>query len=224
VRYSHSPRRYSLIPWILDYLFDITPKVTAIFTTVGMNWGELFYHQHRMGHLPRVYDQAHKLHHYLHGATAFDAHIYGSGMPEEWFLLAIDVVASVHFGLMPSSLNHMILYHSWTNKVGHTEQEEDHDGNNFHSDHHIHHRLNFGIYNCLLDVYFDTAVKKEDYNFRVGLYSGNTAKEAQKGGAEDQFKIKVERDEKETRFIFTPAGGSWKKARAESVGEKIKAE
>ena len=31
------------------------------------------------GHLPRVYEEAHKFHHYLHGSTAFDAHIYGSG-------------------------------------------------------------------------------------------------------------------------------------------------
>ena len=30
--------------------------------------------------LCRVYEDAHKLHHYLHGTMAFDAHIYGDIM------------------------------------------------------------------------------------------------------------------------------------------------
>ena len=64
-----------------------------------------------------MYDEAHKLHHYLHGSTAFDAHIYGSGMPEEWGLLVIDTVMSVSCGMLPAALNQHILYHSWTNKV-----------------------------------------------------------------------------------------------------------
>jgi xanthosine utilization system XapX-like protein len=35
----------------------------------------LFYHQHRLAHLPGVYSQAHKMHHGLHDTTAFDAHV-----------------------------------------------------------------------------------------------------------------------------------------------------
>ena len=29
-------------------------------------------------------------------------------------------------------------------------------GHNFHADHHIYHMKNFGIYNCLMDMYFGT--------------------------------------------------------------------
>ena len=44
-----------------------------------MDWATIYYHQHRIAHLPVVYDQSHKFHHYLHDTTPFDAHIYGAG-------------------------------------------------------------------------------------------------------------------------------------------------
>ena len=51
------------------------------------------------------YKHAHKLHHFLHGTNAFDAHIYGSGMPEEFFMLALELGMYFGFGLIPASLN-----------------------------------------------------------------------------------------------------------------------
>ena len=49
----------------------------------------------------QVYEHAHKLHHYLHGTMAFDAHIYGNGMPEEIVFLSAELCMSVGFGWVP---------------------------------------------------------------------------------------------------------------------------
>ena len=67
--------------------------------------------------MPLVYEHAHKAHHYLHDSTAFDAHIYGSGAPEEYHTLMVEVVTSLLGGTPPSLAFHT-LYTSWTNKVG----------------------------------------------------------------------------------------------------------
>ena len=49
-----------------------------------------------------------------------------------------------------------VLQFSVDNKFGHTQKPTDEDGGNFHADHHLLHVKNFGIYNCLTDMYFDT--------------------------------------------------------------------
>ena len=46
----------------------------------------------------QVYEHAHKLHHYLHGTNAFDAHIYGNGMPEEFFFLVLELCMAIFAG------------------------------------------------------------------------------------------------------------------------------
>ena len=65
---------------------------------------------------------AHKLHHFLHGTLAFDAHIYGNGMPEEFFFMLLELTMGVKLGLMPATLNRLILQYSWDNKNGHTQR------------------------------------------------------------------------------------------------------
>merc|ERR1711971_1499900 len=129
-------------------------------------FGVTFYLEHRIGHCPVVYAHAHKMHHYLHDTTAFDAHIYGSGMNEEFFwILAETLPCIVSAGcLFPYFFNVSILYVSWTNKSGHTRNADDAcklplgcDEDNFHADHHTLHRANFGLStNPLLDFYFGT--------------------------------------------------------------------
>mmetsp|Transcript_62596 Transcript_62596/g.146901 ORF Transcript_62596/g.146901 Transcript_62596/m.146901 type:complete len:535 (-) Transcript_62596:114-1718(-) len=123
-----------------------------------------FYVEHRIGHLPVVYQHAHKMHHYLHDSTAFDAHIYGSGMNEEFFWVLAETLpclfAPSYF--FPYFLNLDTLYSSWTNKSSHTRTAEGQDFGlcdeaNFHADHHTLHRANFGSsMGILLDVYFGT--------------------------------------------------------------------
>ena len=114
------------------------------------HWQVLFFHQHRMAHLPRVYEQAHKLHHYLHDCSPFDAHLYGSGLPEEWCLLVFEVAVAAGFGVLPPALSFNVLANDWGNKVGHTRKADASDGANYHADHHTLHNKNFGIYGCLL--------------------------------------------------------------------------
>jgi hypothetical protein len=50
----------------------------------------------------------------------------------------------------------LVLQFSLDNKFGHTQKPTDQDGGNFHADHHLLHVKNFGIYNCLMDMYFST--------------------------------------------------------------------
>ena len=135
----------------------ITPTIGRVLSRFTLHWSVLFYHQHRMGHLPPVYNEAHKFHHYLNSSTAYDAHIYGSGLPEEWSTLILELIGALSFGYPPLSFNPWIIYISWTNKVGHTRQAEPTIcGLNNHVDHHEYHDKNFGIYNPLLDIFFGT--------------------------------------------------------------------
>merc|ERR1712117_939409 len=148
--------RVPVLLWILDWQLGLTQKVSDHLSSLTMHWLELFYTQHRIAHLPKVYEHAHKLHHYLHGTLAFDAHIYGNGMPEEFFFLLLEMGLGIGYGLTPATLNRLVLQFSVDNKFGHTQKPTDEDGGNFHADHHLLHVKNFGIYNCLTDMYFDT--------------------------------------------------------------------
>ena len=60
--------------------------------SMTFHYSPLTYHVHRLSHLPTVYQHAHKLHHHLQGTTAFDATLYGWGMPEELVILPLELV------------------------------------------------------------------------------------------------------------------------------------
>eukprot|EP00931_Biecheleriopsis_adriatica_P100989 TRINITY_DN76218_c0_g1_i1.p1 TRINITY_DN76218_c0_g1~~TRINITY_DN76218_c0_g1_i1.p1 ORF type:complete len:610 (+),score=105.65 TRINITY_DN76218_c0_g1_i1:76-1830(+) len=126
-----------------------------------------FYVEHRIGHLPIVYQNAHKMHHYLHDSTAFDAHVYGSGMNEEFFWILAETLPCLLFPALffPYFLNLETLWSSWTNKGAHTRTADGvgletfgcFDEDNFHADHHTLHRANYGSsLGVLLDFYFGT--------------------------------------------------------------------
>lgn len=142
--------------WLLDMALGLQPRAAKLISRHFGHWAIFFYIQHRVGHLPRVYEEAHKFHHYLHDSTAFDAHIYGSGAPEEFFALLLEMLTPFTLGIAPPSLGYHILMISWTNKTGHTRKEESSGGLNHHTDHHVLHNKNFGIYNSLMDLYFGT--------------------------------------------------------------------
>merc|ERR1712149_135212 len=116
--------------WLIDANFKITTNISKIVSYKWMHWVELFYHQHRMAHLPKVYEHAHKLHHFLHGTLSFDAHIYGNGMPEEYFFMLLEVGLGIGYGLTPATLNRLVLQFSLDNKFGHTQKPTDEDGGN----------------------------------------------------------------------------------------------
>jgi len=182
--------------WIIDANFQLTNKLSKIISDRWMHWLELFYHQHRMAHLPKVYEHAHKLHHYLHGTLSFDAHIYGNGMPEEFFFLLLELLAGTWYGKMPATLNKNIIQYSIDNKFGHTQKPEDTCGDNFHPDHHLYHMKNFGIYNSLMDMYFGTSTNNEKYMVKPSLYYTDEQ--------EIIFDIEKKIENDETVFYFTP--------------------
>lgn len=182
--------------WLLDWQLGLTRKLSDVISGWGAHWAELFYTQHRMAHLPKVYEHAHKLHHYLHGTLAFDAHIYGNGMPEEYFFLLVELIAGVMFGLIPATLNRLIIQYSIDNKFGHTQKPEDTCGDNFHADHHLLHVKNFGIYNCLMDMYFSTSNHNDKYLIMPTLYCP--------GGKTSLYQVEKKIEDSNTVFHFTP--------------------
>ena len=118
----------------------------------------MFYHYHRSVHLPGPYNEGHRHHHYLPDATPFDAHMHGTGMPEEWFKLMTELSMALATGLMPWSFTYGALKQSFYNRVGHTRLEgEDPILQNFHVNHHLKHFKNFGYVHFPLDLLFGTA-------------------------------------------------------------------
>merc|ERR1712168_1543624 len=107
VRLLHMMNAGVTIPlwlWALDAYFQVTQRLSFAISSHWAHWQQLFYHQHRMAHLPKVYEHAHKLHHYLHGTMSFDAHIYGNGMPEEAFFLLTELAIAVYGRVTPAFL------------------------------------------------------------------------------------------------------------------------
>lgn len=156
-----------LTAWIIDALLGISKYV---YERLLFSWGFLFYNQHRLAHLPYIYNDAHKFHHYLHDTTPFDAHLYGSGAPEEFFLILIDVLyCSVN--MFPPSLCFNILKVGYESKIGHTRKIlNDFHLDNFHADHHLYHRKNFSItYGLLIDYLFETSKSQSYAGLPFGL-------------------------------------------------------
>ena len=188
--------RVPVLLWVLDWQLGLTLRVSDLLSSRLMHWLELFYTQHRIAHLPRVYEHAHKLHHYLHGTLAFDAHIYGNGMPEEFFFLVLELSMGTWFGLTPASLNRLILQYSLDNKFGHTQWLKDDQGQNFHANHHLFHVKNYGIYNSLLDMYFNTATDNDKYRIKPSLYC--------EGAKNLVFEVKKKLETDQIVFEFAP--------------------
>jgi len=181
--------------WLIDAKFQVTRKISKFVSYHWMHWVELFYHQHRMAHLPKVYEHAHKLHHFLHGTLSFDAHIYGNGMPEEFFFMVLELLMGSWYGKMPATLNKNILQFSIDNKYGHTQKPVDDCGHNFHADHHIYHMKNFGIYNCLMDMYFGTSTNNDKYMVKPSLYYNDKERVV--------FDVEKKIENENTVFYFT---------------------
>ena len=153
----HLQHQLPLWLWFLEGgLLHLSPRLSKFFASHLLHFSALFYHQHRIAHLPTVYQHAHRLHHHLHGTTAFDAALTGWGMPEEAFLLATELLLLGGPGLTPVSLSKHTLDIALANKTGHVALEGGNSVDNEHSDHHLLHNKNFGAFHCLLDVYMST--------------------------------------------------------------------
>jgi len=156
--------RINLLVWLLDAHFGLSKRASEIAQRRLGTWAFLFYTQHRLGHLPKVYDSAHKFHHTFRDSTVFDAHIYGSGMPEELACIFVEALGA-SLGLCPMSLGHNGLTESWANKLGHTRKEDGAGGMNEHADHHREHVKNFGISNPMIDMLLGTRCDNDHAEF-----------------------------------------------------------
>eukprot|EP00047_Mylnosiga_fluctuans_P007399 m.253066 g.253066 ORF g.253066 m.253066 type:complete len:422 (+) comp18135_c0_seq1:29-1294(+) len=148
--------------WVLDAIFGLSPIINRLLGRLGMHWAALFYTQHILAHVPGVYQDAHRFHHALHDTTAFDAHIYGSGAPEEYFCLLAELLPAYYLGVTPPSLSYWVLDISWANKISHTRKSDGGEGANWHADHHVYHSKNYGGWYPPLDMYMGTAANNVD--------------------------------------------------------------
>jgi hypothetical protein len=163
------PRR--ILRWTARLLRPLLPS-RSLHRTFS---DSMFYHSHRMVHLPCVYAQSHRHHHYLQDATPFDADLYGSGLPEEWVKLVTEVALCMVCGLMPWSLSFSAIRVSIRNRLGHTRTEI--EETNFHVNHHVAHVRNFGMAWFPVDLLLGTE------------YTGGPAR-----GGHVQISTHVERD------------------------------
>merc|ERR1712108_49259 len=164
-----------------------------------------------MAHLPVVYQHAHKLHHtapgHMAGTTAFDASLYGCGMPEEFFVLVAEIVL-LSMGVPPASLSCFVLFtQGLGNKHSHTIKDGEGRADNWHTDHHLTYTKNYGgdanSNHCLPDLYFSTAVRQVGHCIpakKKGLTSST--------GRDVMVKAVVEPGRKDTSFVFTAVNSS----------------
>lgn len=158
--------RIDLLAWTIMALLPVrivawtSGMLRPLLPSPSLHWtfqASMFYHSHRMVHLPCVYAQSHRHHHYLQDATPFDADFYGTGLPEEWAKLLTEVGLCMLCGIMPWSLSFSAVSLSIINKVGHTRTDSAEA--NFHVNHHAAHVRNFGLRRLPLDLLLGTEYK-----------------------------------------------------------------
>lgn len=155
-------RSFNLAWILLDALLGISPLVNNFLQESILAWESLFYHIHRMQHLPVVYEHAHRTHHHLTDGTAWDAHVFsGAGFPEDFFFLLQDIVVLRFVGLPVPCLTYRLLKHQLANKDAHQRREAPYEHDEYHQDHHLHHRANYGFNRPMLDLVFGTYKRTE---------------------------------------------------------------
>eukprot|EP00438_Fugacium_kawagutii_P029562 Skav216034 [mRNA] locus=scaffold2403:33929:35134:- [translate_table: standard] len=162
-------RMVSLTWILLDAVLGISPLVNNLMQNSILSWEPLLYHIHRMQHFPVVYEHAHRTHHHLTDGTAWDAHVFtGAGFPEDFFFLFQDILV-LRSGVPIPCMTYRLLKHQLSNKDAHQRREAPYEHDEFHQDHHLHHRVNYGFNRPMLDLVFGTYkhTKKEwiDVNF-----------------------------------------------------------
>lgn len=154
-------RSFNLAWILLDALLGISPLVNNFLQESILAWESLFYHIHRMQHLPVVYEHAHRNHHLTDG-TAWDAHVFsGAGFPEEFFFLLQDILFLRFVGLPVPCMTYRLLKHQLANKDAHQRREAPYEHDEYHQDHHLHHRANYGFNRPMLDLVFGTYKRTE---------------------------------------------------------------
>uniref|UniRef100_A0A7S2DTR8 Fatty acid hydroxylase domain-containing protein n=1 Tax=Alexandrium andersonii TaxID=327968 RepID=A0A7S2DTR8_9DINO len=182
--------RFNLCWLLVDAALGLGALVNNLVQRSCLSWECIFYNAHRLGHLRVIYEHAHKAHHRLTDTLAFDAHAFsGNGFPEEWFLIFYDIAVMKVLGVPPPCLTFRMLKLQIWNKDGHQRKEsEGFEGDQYHEDHHLVHRANFGFGHPMLDMYFGTY---KGNNCSVQLGSTKFEKE-EMGDGLVKFKVQVD--------------------------------
>jgi hypothetical protein len=110
-----------------------------------------------MAHIPYIYSDAHKFHHFMHFSSPFDCHIYDTGAPEELCALHFELFLCYFFGLFPPCLSYSTLYQIYYNKIGHSRPDKFNlPETKFHADHHLLITKNFS-WNIAVDLFLNTS-------------------------------------------------------------------
>lgn len=155
---------------VLDGLLGVTPRIGAwLQSALGMSLEPLFYLQHRVSHLPRVYEHGHKFHH-IHSSfvTPFDTSNFmgGVGLPEELGALVVDAGLSSLLGVQSWLFNWTAMQTIYYFKATHTHVECDAKAANQHVLHHLKHTVVFG--GDPMDLLFHTHAVKNDVESSCG--------------------------------------------------------
>lgn len=151
--------KINVTAWLIDTCLGLTESIGK---KLYPFWSPTFYHVHRTAHLPCIYFDAHKFHHYLHDTLPFDSNFYGSGSPEEFFINIYEIFPAYFLGIMPPFLSYWLLSNTVDSRKEHTRKELSYENvvENFHADHHFYHTKNFGFY-VGLEMFFKTMKNNE---------------------------------------------------------------
>ena len=149
--------------WLLDFFFSFGEKIKRIYELNPLRGYSIhFYHAHRIGHLPKIYNDSHKFHHFFTHTSPFDSHLFGVGGPEDWCFLMFDLLFCLTFNTLPSLFCFALMNINYEFKISHTKLESYSDVLYYHLDHHTYATKNF-TWSASLDMLFSTSSKKDKY-------------------------------------------------------------
>ena len=176
---------------VLFFMIDLIGGLTSyIWKNEISAWVSVIFHEHRMAHICKVYQDSHKFHHIMHDATPFNANGHGCGGPEDMSLSIFHMIVSsfIQRGLISPLSPTMVIVDIINKMYDHVRFEDEYNNSNYHADHHTYHNKNFSrfgidlLYGCSVkkDYIWDEddyeIFKKEDTDFYVLEYKPMEAK------------------------------------------------
>jgi sterol desaturase/sphingolipid hydroxylase (fatty acid hydroxylase superfamily) len=152
-----------ILIWLLDYKLNLTEKIKNLFEKNFLrSYSINFYHSHRISHLPKIYEDGHKFHHFFNYASPFDSHIFGVGGPEDWGFFVTELMFCLAFNTIPSTFCFSLLNLNYEFKLSHTNLESKCDLYSYHIDHHVFASKNY-CWSPTIDMFFGTSSKDKKY-------------------------------------------------------------
>lgn len=150
-----------IIIWFLDFFFSLGERIKQIYEkNPTRGYSISFYQTHRIGHLPKIYSDSHKFHHFFRNISPFESHLIGVGGPEDWFFFMFDLFFCKYFNTLPSIFCYKQILTNYEFKLSHSKMENGNDYNSAHVAHHLYPTKNYTWSNSV-DMLFNTWLKKD---------------------------------------------------------------